>query len=81
MTKEEIAENVKKCYNSLPDKSDDAIDTLIATTAFFIAVNVEETSIDEAIMYVRDALICRLKSNRVYEEIVDFKNYMKGGEE
>ena len=29
MTKEEIAENVKKCYNSLPDKSDDAIDTLI----------------------------------------------------
>ena len=63
MTKEETAENVKKCYNSLSDKSDDAFETLIATTAFFIAVNIEETSIDEAIMYFRDALICRLKAN------------------
>ena len=36
MTKEETAENVKKCYNSLPDKSDDAIETLIATTAFLL---------------------------------------------
>ena len=65
MTKEELAHNVAKCYNSLPDKGDDAMETLISTIALFIAMNVkeEETSLDEAIMYFRDALIYKLKSN------------------
>lgn len=64
MTKEELTENVAKCYNSLPDKSDDAMETLIWTTVHFIAENVE-SSIDEAIMYFRDSLIHRLKSNEL----------------
>lgn len=59
MTKEELTENVAKCYNSLPDKSEDAMKTLISTIAYFIAMNVnrEESSIDEVITYFRNALV------------------------
>ena len=65
MTKEELAENVAKCYNSLPDDCKEAMETLISTIAYFIAMNVkeEETSIDEAITYFKNALIYKLKSN------------------
>ncbi len=65
MTKEELTENVAKCYNSLPDDCKDAMETLISTIAFFIVMNVkeDETSLDEAIMYFRNALVYKLKSN------------------
>lgn len=59
MTEEELAHNVAKCYNSLPDKGEDAMETLISTIALFIQCNVneEESSIDEAIMYFRNVVI------------------------
>jgi len=65
MTEEELAHNVAKCYNSLPDKGEDAMETLISTIAYFIVMNVkeEESSIDDAIMYFRNALVYKLKTN------------------
>ena len=67
MTKEELTHNVAKCYNSLPDDCEKAMETLICTTAYFIKhnVNINKSSFEDGVRYFGQELVRVLRNNEL----------------